>query len=134
MAAPTFVNQALLEKYEMSKYRPGANTDVDAHDAGEPKPVKFVESGSENFGFLHDQVIDNLMHVVIDLGAEHWTLRRRMFILEKVLEQSGALTADAVERFQPTRSDLAAWEAERDIYIKRAFGALARTGPAKPDR
>jgi hypothetical protein len=70
--------------------------------------------------------------VVIGLGAEHWTMRRRMFMLEKVLEQSGALTKDAVEQFQPTAADLAAWEEERDIFIKRAFGALSRTGKSKP--
>jgi hypothetical protein len=120
----------------MSKYQPGNNVDRDLAEgeAKAPKEVTFVASGSENFGFFPEQVVDNLMHVVIDLGAEHWTLRRRMFVLEKVLEQSGAMLADAVERFQPTREDIAAWEEERDIYIKRAFGALARTGPAKPGR
>jgi hypothetical protein len=122
---------------QMSKYQPGNNLERDGAESDEvmlAKDVKFVPSGSENFAFFPEQIVDNLMHVVIDLGAEHWTLRRRMFVLEKVLEQSGAMTAEAVERFQPTRSDLAAWEEERDIYIKRAFGALARTGPAKADR
>ena len=120
----------------MSKYRPAASaTDLKPESAAAPPrdPVvtPFVPSDSENFGFFPAQVVDNLMHVVIDLGAEYWTLRRRLFVLEKALEQSGALTLDAVERYEPTQSDREAWEQERDIFIRRAFGALARTGQYK---
>lgn len=117
----------------MSDYKSDASDLREIGGAGGPQ-IKVVPSGSENFGFFSNQVIDNLMHVVIELGAEHWALRRRMFILETILENSGAMASKALECFHPSKDDLAAWEEERDVYIKRAFGALSRTGSAPTDR
>lgn len=89
----------------------------------------FIFADSDNISLFPQQVVDNMMHVMIDLGAEMWSMRRRMAILERVLEKVGVSSED-VERYMPTAEDQKAWQQERDIFIKRAFGAFARKGGA----
>ncbi len=89
----------------------------------------FIPANSENVAMFADQVLDNLMHVVIALGAEHWTVRRRLLTLESVLRRLGVSSED-IEKYQPSEAEEKAWEAERDIFIKRTFSALERRGGA----
>ena len=89
----------------------------------------FIDADSDNISLFPEQVVDNMMHVLIAMGAELWTVRRRMMTLEKVLETTGISAAD-IERYMPSKEDEAAWADERTRYIKRTFGALSRTGGA----
>lgn len=89
----------------------------------------FIFADSENISLFPQQVVDNMMHVMIALGAEMWTMRRRMMTMEKVLEKVGVSTAD-IEKYLPDDDTQAAWAEERDIFIKRTFGALERRGGA----
>lgn len=89
----------------------------------------FIFADSDNISLFPHQTIDNMMHVMIALGAELWTTRRRMMTLEKVLEKVGVSTDD-VEQYLPDDETKAAWAEERDIFIKRTFGALERRGGA----
>ncbi len=89
----------------------------------------FISADSDNVTLFPQQVVDNMMHVLIDLGAELWAVRRRMAILERVLEKVGVSSND-VEVYVPSAEDQAAWRQERDIYISRAFGAMTRKGGA----
>ncbi len=105
-------------------------------DAAKPdgKPRKtaaggFIAADSDNISMFADQTVDNLMHVVVALGAELWTLRRRTMILEKILEKAGVSSAD-VENYVPSDADKTLWEAERNIFIKRTFSGLERRGGA----
>jgi len=104
-------------------------TDNPASPYPSPASDGFIPSDSDNITIFPDQVTDNLMHVVIALGAEFWSLRRRMFVMEKVLEKAGVSTDD-IEAYQPSPEDKAAWTQERDLFIARTFGALGRTGGA----
>jgi hypothetical protein len=104
-----------------------------------PKPPKprdprsatdaFIDADSANISVMSDQLLDNILHVMVDFGAELWTMRRRMAIMERVLEKVG-VSSDDIEQYHPTPEEQAAWREERDIFINRAFGALARTGGA----
>lgn len=89
----------------------------------------FIPADAENITLFPQQVIDNLMHAMIALGAEMWTMRRRMYVLEKVLEKAGVSSTD-VELYKPTAEEQAAWQAERDVFIKRTFAAMTRKGGA----
>jgi hypothetical protein len=95
----------------------------------------FIATDTDNISVLADQTTDNLVHVVMALGAELWAVKRRMMTLEKVLEAAG-IPADRVETFVPGHDDAQAWQVERDIFIRRVFSGLARTGganAAQPD-
>lgn len=87
----------------------------------------FIPAHADEISLFPAPVVDNLMHVVIALGAEMWTMRRRMHVLEKVLEKVG-VSAEDIETYQPTAAESAAWTAERDIVIARTFDALSRQG------
>ena len=89
----------------------------------------YVFADSDNISMFPDQIVDNLMHVVVALGAELWALRRRTMVLEKVLEKAGVSTQD-IENFVPSDDDKALWEQERNIFIKRTFSGLERRGGA----
>ncbi len=89
----------------------------------------FIFADSDNISMFPEQTVDNMMHVLIAMGAELWTTRRRMMTLEKVLEKVGVSTDD-VEKFQPSKALKDEWEEERNIFIKRTFSALERRGGA----
>jgi hypothetical protein len=86
----------------------------------------FIPAHSESFSFLPDPVSDNLIQVVIELGSAYWVMRRRMLILERLLEQGGAVTAEQIETYVPTPEETREWAALRDGFTQRVYGALTR--------
>ena len=70
------------------------STKASADTAPTPASDGFIPSDSDNISLFDDPVTDNVLHVLIALGAEFWTLRRRMFVLEKVLKKAGVSSAD----------------------------------------
>jgi hypothetical protein len=98
-----------------------------------PSADGFIPSNSDNISLFDQQIVDNLMHVVIAMGAELWTMRRRMFVTEKVLEKVGVSTHD-IENYLPSDEEKAAWAAERDVFVARTFDALARRGGANAEQ
>ena len=86
----------------------------------------FIKSDTEQAVFLGNPVLDNMMSSMIALGAEVWSNRRRMRTVEKLLEKHGAVTREMIESYLPSEEEQAAELAERDAFIERAFGALAR--------
>jgi hypothetical protein len=99
--------------------------DIDAKRA--TYTADFIKSDTDEAVFLGHPAIDNLMDSLVALGAEVWTNRRRMRVLEKLLEQKG-VTAEMIETFMPSDEDAAAWQAERDAFIARTFAPLKRAG------
>ena len=89
----------------------------------------FIFADSDNISMFPNQTLDNMMHVLVAMGAELWSTRRRMMVLEKVLEKANVSSED-VEKYQPSAEDKAAWQEERNIFISRTFGALERRGGA----
>ena len=98
-------------------------------DASRSAEDGFIFADSDNISLFPEQVIDNLMHVSIALGAELWTMRRRLLTMERVLEKAG-VSGNDMEQYQPDAATLAAWAEEREIFIRRTFGALERRGGA----
>ncbi|HEY6642248.1 hypothetical protein [Povalibacter sp.] len=77
--------------------------------------------------FLGNVVLDNMMSVLIAVGTEVWSVRRRMMVLEKLLEQKG-VTADMIEAYMPSAEDAKQWQEDRDAFVRRTFSALANEG------
>ena len=89
----------------------------------------FIPSHFESFTFLSDQVSDNLMQVVIELGSEYWVMRRRMLILESLLTRAGTVSPEQIETYVPSEAETREWTAMRDAFTRRVYGALTRAGP-----
>ncbi len=85
-----------------------------------------IKAHTDRAAFLPDPVVDNLVTVVLELGAQIWTDRKRIRTLEAVLVRNGLTTADAVETFVFPMDQDEAWRQERDEFIQTTFAALMR--------
>lgn len=77
--------------------------------------------------FLSSAVVDNMMSSMIALGSEFWALQKRMNVMETLLEKNGSVSRTMVEGYRPTEAETAAWEEQRDRFIKRVYGFLENT-------
>jgi hypothetical protein len=86
-----------------------------------------IKAHTDRATFLADPVVDSLVTVVLELGAQLWTERKRSRTLQALIEQNGVIAGNSVETFQfPIEQD-EAWRQERDAFIETTFGALRRT-------
>ncbi|MCB2106650.1 MAG: hypothetical protein KDE14_03065 [Rhodobacteraceae bacterium] len=85
----------------------------------------FIEADIGKVSFLGNLHIDNIMTALIAMGAEIWTDRRRIRILESLLAKKG-VNRDMVEQYVPTAEEEAAWKTEREVLVDRMFGQFAR--------
>lgn len=93
----------------------------------------FIKHDSDNMVLLGHPHIDNLMHMVIALGAEMWTGQQRVKIMEKLLTEHGKVTTDMIEQYQPTKEEEEMWAAERKAMVDRVYSVMAKnTGAARP--
>ncbi len=85
-----------------------------------------IRSGVEKEVITGNPHIDNLMTVVVALGAELWASKRREAVLEKMLEEKGVINRAKLEAHRPTKAEEAAEDEMRDAYIKRVFSTFTR--------
>ena len=88
----------------------------------------YIKSDVDQVSFMGNMALDNMMNVMMALGAEVWAHRRRMLVIEKLLEANGAVTQSDIEGYMPSAEEQTAWEADRDAFIERTFGFMARSG------
>ena len=86
----------------------------------------FIKGDYEKAVYLDSVHSDNLMTAFLGLGAEHWALRRRVMVLEKLLAASGVVDPAQMESYEPTQEEKVAWDSERDDFIERTFAVLTR--------
>jgi hypothetical protein len=87
--------------------------------------------------FFPDPQVDRVLGVVMELAAEVYVLRDRLETVERVLEQSGTLTREALDRYEPSEAERAARLARRDALIARILapmtaGSDSPTPPFEP--
>lgn len=93
--------------------RLGAETDYIKHDA-------------DNMVLLGNPHIDNLLTMVIALGAEVWQGQQRAKITEALLTKHGKVTTDMIEQYVPTAEESAKWAAERKAMADRIYSVMTR--------
>jgi hypothetical protein len=77
--------------------------------------------------FFANPAVDNVMSAVIALGSEFWALQRRMNVMETLLEENGSVSKDMIEAYAPTPEQHAAWNEQRDRFIRRVYSFLQNT-------
>ena len=103
--------------------------DTDNRSAHPAPPVPAPEPA-----FFDNPAIDNLIAVTLELGAELWVQRERMRVIEALLAEKGVVTAELIEKYQPSEAEAARSRAEREAFVSRVYGAFARpTVKATPD-
>ena len=89
--------------------------------------TEHIKADVDEVVFLGNPVLDNLMSTVIALGGEIWSTKRRMKILESLLEEKG-VTQEMIEAYVPSEAQVSDWQAERDTFVKRTYRYLERDG------
>jgi hypothetical protein len=88
---------------------------------------RFYKEDAGEAVFLADTIQDNTVSALVALGAELWSVRRRLFIVESLLEDHG-VTAEQIEQYRPSPKQTASWNEERDGFIDRVYGLLGKDG------
>jgi hypothetical protein len=77
---------------------------------------KSVKAGRP--AFFSDPEIDRLLAIIVRLMTEHSVLGERVKTLESLLIESGAITREALETFEPSEAQDAEWGQDRFQLIK----------------
>ena len=77
---------------------------------------KAVKAGRP--AFFSDPEIDRLLAIIVRLMTEHSVLTERVKTLETLLIDSGAISPEALEAFEPSAEQDAEWGQERFQLIK----------------
>ena len=89
--------------------------------------VEAIPSDVNTGVFLGSTALDNVVSCVVAMGAELWATKRRLLVMEAVMQSRG-ITPEMIETFVPTAAQAAAWEKERDRYIDLTLGPLSNEG------
>ena len=77
---------------------------------------KSVKAGRP--AFFSDPEIDRLLAIIVRLMTEHSVLSERVKALESLLIESGAITREALDAFEPNETQDAEWGQDRFRLIK----------------
>ena len=86
-----------------------------------------IPSDIKDAVYLGNPVLDNLVSTVIAMGTDMWATKRRLKVVEALLEEKG-VTSEMIEQYVPTEEQTAAWEVDRDRFIDLTMGPLAHPG------
>jgi len=86
-----------------------------------------IPSDIKNGLFLGNAALDNVVGCVIAMGAELWSTKRRLHVMEAVMAKHG-VTSQMIEQYVPTEAEKAAWESDRDRFVDLTLGPLADQG------
>lgn len=74
--------------------------------------------------YLGSDRLDDLGRMIAELTSELWILKDRNMVLEKLLDESGVLATESIDRYVPDSATAAAITAERNALTARIFGAV----------
>ena len=75
--------------------------------------------------FAPDNINDHILHVIFELAAELWVVKRRLAEVERAAVANGVITSpDSIIRDDSFAFD----NAERDVFVERIFGSLKDIG------
>jgi len=88
-----------------------------------------------NPAYFENEVVDHLLGIVLELGAELWVLRDRQAFTEELLREQGIDLTERLQSGRPSDALQARLKAEREAMIKRVYGRLySRYGGDRADQ
>ena len=73
---------------------------------------------------FEDPALDQLLGLILALGAEVWSLHDRLTLLEQALAQRGTDVSELIEELAADPDRAAAMVADRDALLERFLGPL----------
>lgn len=83
-----------------------------------------LRSKSKRPSFFSDSAVDQLVSVNLEMMAELWVVKERLYILENALQSEGISIKDKVENYQFKGDELANIEATRRKFIENILRSL----------
>jgi hypothetical protein len=74
--------------------------------------------------YFKDPVIDHLLEIVLQLGAELWVNRDRQMVIEHLLANEGQVTPDMIDAFEPPEDFAQRQREQRQAMMQRVYGCL----------
>ena len=74
--------------------------------------------------YFKDPIIDHLLEIVLQLGAEMWIIRDRQIVTEHLLATEGKVTPEMIETFKPSPEFREKMKEERRNYTRRLYQSL----------
>jgi|TARA_B110000438_G_scaffold69091_1_gene69356 hypothetical protein len=74
--------------------------------------------------YFENEVIDHLISITLELGAELWVIKDRLAHVEEILSEENKLTLDALDTGKPSALLQEKLDEERKKIIKRIYGRL----------
>jgi hypothetical protein len=74
--------------------------------------------------YFEQEAIDHLIGIVLELGAELWTLRDRMAYMEELLRESGTDVLAKLDTGRPSDALRDTLSTERKEFISRVYSRL----------
>ncbi len=74
--------------------------------------------------YFKDPMIDHLLEIVLQLGAEMWIIRDRQMVTEYLLTTEGKVTPEMIEAFKPSPEFREKLKVERGTYTRRLYQSL----------
>jgi acetoin utilization deacetylase AcuC-like enzyme len=75
--------------------------------------------------YFKDPMIDHLIEIVLQLGAELWVVKDRQMVTEHLLATHGKVTPEMIEQFSPTPEMRERLRDERKALTKRLYQCLS---------
>lgn len=82
----------------------------------------------ERYHAFDEPIHDQLLGIVLALGAEVWSLRDRLALLERALTEQGTDVSVLIEQLAQDPERALAMNADRDAFLARILSALDVTG------
>jgi hypothetical protein len=76
--------------------------------------------------FFESDAVDQLVTMVLELAAEQWVLRERVYTIEKAAGSLGLKLSDAVERYRFSDAEQAELAAMRKTLIENLMRSVNR--------
>ena len=71
-------------------------------------------------------MFDDMYAAMTAICGELWSVRRRLNIMESLMEKNGSVTREMTEKYTPTKEEVTAWNAQRDNFINLVFDPFLR--------
>jgi len=68
--------------------------------------------------FFDDPDVDRLLAMLMRLATEHWALKERVLVLEKLLEEKSLLDGGQIDAYRPSAETDAAWDRESHALMQ----------------
>ncbi len=74
--------------------------------------------------YFENEVIDHLIGIVLELGAQLWVTRDRLAFLEEKLAEAGTISLAELDEGRPSEALQARLKAEREAMIRQVYARL----------